>query len=98
MGAEEGSNPSNTEQLQKETLGIEAFRMYVNYEQLRNPSNKIVGRTLPPEILSADNQDIEIIRMDGTNVAIINYRSLEHRQAALEKNLGIVNYQCEMDE
>ena len=56
MGAERGSNSSNTELVLKEALEIGSSRMYFNYEQIKHPSSKIVGGTLP-EIFSADNAE-----------------------------------------
>ena len=65
LGAERGSNPSNTELVLKEALEIGSSRMYFNYEQIKHPSSKIVGRTLP-EIFNADNDAIETEPIDGT--------------------------------
>ena len=67
LGAERGSNPSNTELVLKEALEIGSFRMYFNYEQIKHPSSKIVDRILP-EIFSADNEAIETEHMGGTTV------------------------------
>jgi hypothetical protein len=66
-GAERGSNPSKTEQVQHGSPKIGAYRLHFDTEKVKQPLNKIEGTSIT-EIFSADKYEIESKWMDGKRV------------------------------
>ena len=96
-GAERGSNPSKTEQVQHGTQEIGAYRLHFDMEKVKQLSSKVVGTSIT-EIFSADKHEIESKWMEGKPVVIINYRSYTHQNAAMEKNPELLNCIYKRDE